>query len=68
MIQHLNKQTMSTVIFKSEKNAKIYEIRSAKAQGVYTAGELIRVVKTDKIEELIENGQYEVTATEIKVA
>jgi hypothetical protein len=59
---------MSTVIFKSEKNAKIYEIRSAKAQGVYTAGELIRVVKTDKIEKLIENGQYEVTATEIKVA
>jgi hypothetical protein len=59
---------MTTVIFKSEKNAKVYEIRSAKAQGVYTAGELIRVVKTDKIEKLIENGQYEVTATEIKVA
>ena len=59
---------MTTTIFKSEKNAKVYEIRSAKAQGVYAAGELIRVVKTDEITELTNGQQYEVTATEIKVA
>lgn len=65
---HTNGKTMTTTIFKSEKNAKVYEIRSAKAQGVYAAGELIRVVKTDKINELTNGQQYEVTATEIKVA
>lgn len=59
---------MTTTIFKSEKNAKVYEIRSAKAQGIYAAGELIRKVKTDNINELTINGQYEVIATEIKVA
>ncbi len=59
---------MTTTIFKSEKNAKVYEIRAAKAQGIYAAGELIRKVKTDNINELTSNGQYEVTATEIKVA
>jgi hypothetical protein len=58
---------MKTIIFKSEKNAKVYEIRSSKAQGVYAAGELIRVVKTDQINELTDGEQYEVTATEIKV-
>ena len=57
---------MKTIIFKNEKNAKVYEIRSAKAQGVYAAGELIRVVKTDKINTLLNDGQYQVTATEIK--
>ena len=62
------KNKMKTTIFKSEKNAKVYEIRSAKKQGVYAAGELIRVVKTDKINELTNGQQYEVTATEIKVA
>lgn len=59
---------MTTIIFKSEKNAKLYEIRSIKAQGVYAAGELIRVVKTDNINNLTNDQQYEVTATEIKVA
>lgn len=59
---------MTTIIFKSEKNAKVYEIRSAKAQGVYSAGELVRVVKTDNINEITNGLQYEVTATEIKVA
>lgn len=59
---------MTTIIFKSEKNAKVYEIRCAKAQGVYSAGELIRVVKTDNINEITNGLQYEVTATEIKVA
>lgn len=59
---------METIIFKSEKKAKVYEIRSAKNQGIYKAGELIRTVKTDNINELLNDGQYEVTATEIKVA
>jgi hypothetical protein len=59
---------MKTIIFKSEKNAKVYEIRSIKEQGVYAAGELIRVVKTDNINNLTNDQQYEVTATEIKVA
>jgi hypothetical protein len=58
---------MTTTIFKSEKNAKVYEIRSAKAQGVYSENELIRVVKTDNINELTNGQQYEVKATEIKV-
>lgn len=57
---------MTTTIFKSEKNAKVYEIRSAKAQGVYAAGELIRVVKTDNIEKLNQDGQYAITTKEIK--
>ena len=59
---------MTTVIFKSEKNAKVYEIRSAKAQGVYAAGELIRKVKTDNINEIVNDTQYQVKAIEIKVA
>ncbi len=57
---------MKTIIFKNEKNAKVYEIRSAKAQGVYADGELIRIVKTDNINELTNDEQYEVTATQIK--
>ncbi len=62
-----NKQKkMTTIIFKNEKNAKVYEIRSAKEQGIYKAGELIRTVKTDNIEKLNENGQYQVTATEVR--
>ncbi|MCB0451051.1 MAG: hypothetical protein KDC97_13120 [Confluentibacter sp.] len=59
---------MKTIIFKSEKKAKVYEIRSTKNQGIYKAGELIRTVKTDNINELLNDGQYEVTAAEIKVA
>jgi hypothetical protein len=57
---------MTTTIFKNENKAKVYEIRSAKDQGIYKTGELIRTVKTDNIEKLTENGQYQVTATEIK--
>jgi hypothetical protein len=57
---------MNTIIFKSEKNAKVYEIRSAKTQGCYANGELIRIVKTDNINNLTNDQQYEVTATEIK--
>lgn len=57
---------MTTTIFKNENKAKVYEIRSAKDQGVYKAGELIRTVKTDNIEKLNENGQYQVTATEVR--
>ena len=57
---------MTTTIFKNEKNAKVYEIRSTKEQGIYKTGELIRIVKTDNIEKLNENGQYQVTATEVK--
>lgn len=61
-------KNMTTTIFKNESKAKVYEIRSAKDQGIYKAGELIRTVKTDNIEKLNENGQYQVTATEIKIA
>lgn len=57
---------MTTIIFKSEKKAKVYEIRSAKSQGVYSNNELIRVVKTDDINQLTNGKQYEFTATEIK--
>ena len=45
---------MTTTIFKNENKAKVYEIRSAKDQGIYKAGELIRTVKTDNIEKLNE--------------
>jgi hypothetical protein len=57
---------MKTIIFKSEKNAKVYEIRSAKAQGVYAENELIRIVKTDNVKELINECMHEVTAIEVK--
>ena len=43
---------MKTIIFKSEKKAKVYEIRSAVKQHIYSANELIRIVKTDNINEL----------------
>ena len=59
---------MTTIIFKSEKNAKVYEIRSVKNQGVYSTGELMRRVKTDNINSVLNDTQYEVTATEIQTA
>ena len=59
-------KNMKTIIFKSEKNAKVYEIRSAKDQGCFKAGELMRRVKTDNIEKLNQDGQYQVTVTEVK--
>ena len=57
---------MKTIIFKSEKKAKVYEIRSAKIQGCYKENELMRTVKTDKIENLINDGQYQEIAIEVK--
>jgi hypothetical protein len=54
---------MKTIIFKNEKKAKVYEIRSTKNQGCYKENELIQIVKTDKIELLI-NDQYETRAIE----
>jgi hypothetical protein len=64
----LSNHTMTTIIFKSEKKAKVYEIRSVKAQGVYSAGELMRRVKTDNINSVLNDTQYQVTATEIQTA
>lgn len=55
---------MKTIIFKSEKNAKVYDVRSVKNQGVYKENELLMVVKTDKIEEIVNDLNYEVRATE----
>ena len=57
---------MKTIIFKSEKKAKVYEVRSSKNQGCYKENELIRIVKTDNINELINNGQYQEIAIEVK--
>ena len=58
---------MTTIIFKNEKKAKAYEVRAAKAFHIYSAGELIKRVKTDKIENLNENyAADEITVTEIK--
>lgn len=55
---------MKTIIFKSEKNAKVYDVRSVKNQGVYKENELLMVVKTDNIEEIVNDLNYEVRATE----
>lgn len=65
----LNKQTikaMKTIILKSEKNAKVYEIRSSVNQGVYKENELIRIVKTDNINTILNETQYKCFATEVK--
>ena len=59
---------MKTIIFKNEKKSRVYEIRSTKNQGCYKENELIRKVKTDNINELINGEQYEVKAIEIKIA
>lgn len=42
-------ELMITVIFKSEKKAKIYAILSKNNEAVYEKGELIAKVKTDDI-------------------
>ena len=55
---------MKTIIFKSEKNAKVYDVRSVKNQGVYKENELLMVVKTDNIEEIVNDLNYEVRAIE----
>mgnify|MGYP003423222117 FL=1 len=56
---------MKTIIFKSEKNAKTYKEVSLTNQGVYNKGEVIRTVKTDKIENLT-NGMYQTAFEEVK--
>jgi len=56
---------MKTIIFKSEKNAKIYKEIALTSDGVYNKGEVIRTVKTDKIENLT-NGMYQTTFEEVK--
>jgi len=65
LTQQTNTNTMKAIIFKSEKKAKVYQIISDKQQGCYGAGELMRVVKTDDIERLLENEQYRVTPKEV---
>ena len=57
---------MKTIIFKSEKNAKVYEIRSSVKQHIYSENELIRMIKTDNIDKLLEDEQLAVTTKEIK--
>lgn len=58
---------MKEIIFKNAKKAKCYEIRAAKAFHIWSFGELIGRVKTDKIEELYQNyAKDEITITEIK--
>ena len=56
---------MKMVIFKSGKNAKVYEVRSTKNKGCYKEHELMFKVKTDKINELT-NEQYQAIASEVK--
>lgn len=53
-----NRHDMKTIIFKSEKNAKNYQVISKKDQGVYKEGEVIRTVRTDDITRLLLNSQY----------
>lgn len=48
---------MTTIIFKNEKRAKAYEIKAAVSHHIYRAGELIRKVKTDKIDELVRENE-----------
>lgn len=56
---------MKTIIFKSEKNVKIYKEIALISDGIYNKGEVIRTVKTDKIENLT-NGMYQTTFEEVK--
>lgn len=56
---------MKTVIFKSEKTAKVYQVISLINQGCYKRGEVIRTVKTDNIEKLNSDAQYQITVREI---
>jgi len=41
---------MTTIIFKSETNAKNYSIKSKNNEGIYEIGEEITKVKTDNVE------------------
>ena len=55
---------MQITIFKSEAKAKVYQIFSVKNQGVYKKDELVRIVKTDNIKELMGDLNYECRAVE----
>ncbi len=52
---------MRTVIFKSEKKAKVYRILSIANQGCFKENELMEVVKTDDITK-ISNDFYKTKA------
>lgn len=60
-IMEINRNTINplTIIFKSEKKAKVYAIRAAKAHGVYGKNELMRYVKTDIVEKCINDVENE---------
>lgn len=58
---------MKTIIFKSDKKAKNYEIRAAISFHIFSDGELIRRIRTDDISQL--NQDYlegQIIVTEIK--
>jgi hypothetical protein len=57
---------MKTIIFKSEKKAKNYEIRSLIKQHIYSENELIKTVRTDNIDKILEDEKLKVIAKEIK--
>ena len=58
---------MKAIIFKNEKKAKVYEVRASKSFHIYSAGELIRIVKTDNINELISDfSEGQVIVNEVK--
>ena len=57
---------MKAVIFKSDKNAKVYQVRSSINQGCYKEDELIMIVRTDEINKLLVDEQYERYAVEIR--
>ena len=56
---------MKTIIFKNEKKAKIYKEICLETDGCYLKGQIIRMVKTDKIENLT-NEYYKTTFEEVK--
>ncbi len=56
---------MKTIIFKSEKKAKIYKEVSNINQGVYKENEVLRTVKTDDTEQL-QNKYYKTSFEEVK--
>lgn len=55
---------MVIMIFKNEKKAKVYEIRSTMNQGCYKENELLRIVKTDQIDSCVNGSMYKVKAIE----
>jgi len=55
---------MTAVIYESEKKAKVYEIKAAKDQDVYSKDELVYTVKTDDIKAFLRNTTYDYIAIE----